>query len=78
MNVYIKPDQNQQNDSPRATLSVWQTYLLALLDRNIPEAARPWYVRQLKSFIARLKGDGISLDRASKDDVANYLRFRGG
>ena len=77
MNAYIKPDQNQPNDPPRATPSGWQTYLLALLDRNIPEAARPWYVRQLKSFIARLKGEGISLDRASKDDVANYLRFRG-
>ena len=72
-----KPPKNQSDKQGSATHSGWQVYLSAMLDRNIPERARPWYARQLKAFIANLQALGISLEAVSGDDVVRYLRLKG-
>ena len=56
----------------------WQRYLNALLDRNIPEAARPWLVRHAQAFINVLQADGRGLKAAEPDDVTRFLEDAGG
>ncbi len=68
---------NTKESASHSSSSGWQSYLTAMLGRKVPEAARRWYVRQLKAFIAHLKTEGTSLAAVNGDEVKSYLRLRG-
>ena len=56
--------------------SGWNIYLKSLLDRNIPEKVRPWYVRHLKAFQLFLGKNGQRLDEISAADLEGYLKVK--
>ena len=72
-----KTSVKQSNATPASLPTGWQRYLNALLDRNIPEAARPWLVRHAQAFIDVLQGDGRGLKAAEPDDVTRFLEDAG-
>lgn len=45
---------NQQDSPDRAISSGWQRYFDALLDRTVPESARPWLARHAQLFVEQL------------------------
>ena len=53
--------------------SGWQCYFDALLDRNVPESARPWLARRAKAFVDRLQSDGRGLQSALPEDATGFL-----
>ncbi len=65
-----KTFQNKINSSR----SGWDVYLTALLDRNISEQLRPWFVRHLKSFQTFLRNKNTNLDKASVVDLEVFLK----
>lgn len=69
----IKAQAKQEGVPGRTFPSGWQRYFDALLDRNVPEGARPWLVRHAQRFIAMLQGDGRGLRAAEPGDVAAFL-----
>ncbi len=51
----------------------WQRYFDALLDRNVPEGARPWLVRHAQGFISTLQDSGRGLKAAEPADVSAFF-----
>ena len=72
-----KTSVKQLNATPASLPTGWQRYLNALLDRNIPQAARPWLVRHAQAFIDVLQADGRGLKAAEPDDVTRFLEDAG-
>ncbi|MCG8380984.1 MAG: integron integrase [Gammaproteobacteria bacterium] len=64
---------NQQDSSGKAVPSGWQRYFGALLDRKVPEGARPWLARHAQSFVEQLKADGRGLKSAAPADLKVFL-----
>lgn len=57
--------------------SAWQRYFDALFERNIPERARPWYAKRLKTYSEHLHAQDKSLDKSTAADCQTYFRMLG-
>ncbi|WP_342590443.1 phage integrase N-terminal SAM-like domain-containing protein, partial [methane-oxidizing endosymbiont of Gigantopelta aegis] len=72
----MQKDLNPSKSIAKSPQSGWNIYLSALLDRKIPEKARPWYVRHLKGLLAFLGKNNKRLDEACAEDVKQYFMMR--
>ncbi len=76
MNDSRYSNNNALKNNPKKARSGWDVYLDALLDRNIAQPLRPWYVRHLKSFQAFLRGRNKRLDEVSGAELELFLKER--
>ncbi|MEL0082138.1 MAG: integron integrase [Gammaproteobacteria bacterium] len=67
--IIVGQEDKQTHELP----SGWQRYFDALLDRNIPESARPWLARRAKAFVDRLQSDGRGLNSALPEDATGFF-----